>query len=100
MASFMPRLMTVERDKKPCWGCCSSDADEAPAVDGAAAVGRAAAVGKTAAEGRTAAAGGAAAVVGKAPAAVIKAGGCLLMSKQCCAQENCHIDDFAQRKHQ
>ena len=80
----MLRLMMVERDKEPCWGCSTS------AEGGAAAAGRAATVGKAAAVS------GAAAAVGGAAAAVVKAGECLLSNKQCRAQGNSEADCITQ----
>ena len=81
----MLRLMMVERDKEPCWGCSSS------AEGGAGAAGRAAAVGEAAAVGGTAAAGGA--------AAAVKAGKCLFCNKQRRMQGDSDIDGIAQCNH-
>ena len=90
----MLRLMMVERDKEPCWGCSSY------AEGGAGAAGRAAAVGKAAAVGRTAAASRAAAAVGGAPvAAVVKAGKCLFCNKQCRTQGDSNVDGIARCNH-
>ena len=81
----MLRLMMVERDKEPCWGCSSS------AEGGAGAAGRAAAVGEAAAVGGTAAAGGA--------AAAVKAGKCLFCNKQRRMQGDSDIDGIARCNH-
>ena len=81
----MLRLMTVERDKEPCWGCSSS------AEGGAGAAGRAAAVGEAAAVGGTAAAGRA--------AAAVKAGKCLFCNKQRRMQGDSDIDGIARCNH-
>ena len=94
----MLRLMMVERDKEPCWGCSSSAEGRAGAAGRAAAVGKAAAVGGTAAVGKAASAvGGAAAAA--AAAAVVKAGECLLSNKQCRTQGDSNIDGIAWCNH-
>ena len=81
----MLRLMMVERDKEPCWGCSSS------AEGGAGAAGRAAAVGEAAAVGGTAAAGRA--------AAAVKAEKCLFCNKQRRMQGDSDIDGIARCNH-
>ena len=88
----MLRLMMVERDKEPCWGCSSS------AEGRAGAAGRAAAVGEAAAVGGTAAVSGAAAAAGGAAAAV-KAGKCLFCNKQRRMQGDSDIDGIARCNH-